>query len=232
MSCLSPPLTTIPLGEWYCPGCHHAGRTQGGATTNPHIWFCPDCKAERQLCLCCGKGGPTPVVDMGDVGDMGLGGGGASSSSSGRSGSSGSSGSSSSCSTSRGGRGESVVVKCALASCGRFYHYACIRKEPLAHFYGNSHSLFSCPQHYCATCETPGDLNSMLICCRCPSAFHAQCLPPIEEGSWRSVMGRQIVCPHHTQDTRRRNRRIVLGRGKQKQSHAPVVVGGGGGNAQ
>jgi len=82
------------------------------------------------------------------------------------------------------------VLKCASATCDRFYHPLCLAKllpQVVEHVTpefekkiadGNP---FACPLHYCCVCK---GLENMMdpelqfaVCRRCPKAYHRKCLP-------------------------------------------------------
>lgn len=87
---------------------------------------------------------------------------------------------------------ERLVVRCGVASCGRFYHANCMNltKEDM-------NGAFFCPLHSCKHCgedhSTPQ--NELIPCRRCPKAYHEHCMPqqlcsPLDEKKSRSFKQR------------------------------------------
>jgi len=83
------------------------------------------------------------------------------------------------------------VRPCLVASCGHFYHPACM-KEAKRHMNLNNaaRSLKEmCPLHWCCVCGKQGDdggnegeNNELVQCRRCPTAYHRGCIPPSWNG--------------------------------------------------
>ncbi|XP_027329320.1 protein ENHANCED DOWNY MILDEW 2-like isoform X2 [Abrus precatorius] len=82
------------------------------------------------------------------------------------------------------------VIKCASATCDRFYHPHCVAKllpqvvkhvaEELERNIADG-DPFTCPLHYCCVCkELENKIDPELrfaVCWRCPKSYHRKCLP-------------------------------------------------------
>ncbi|TKY57357.1 ENHANCED DOWNY MILDEW 2 [Spatholobus suberectus] len=82
------------------------------------------------------------------------------------------------------------VIKCASATCDRFYHPHCVAKllpqvvkhvaEELERNIADG-DPFTCPLHYCCVCkELENKMDPELqfaVCRRCPKSYHRKCLP-------------------------------------------------------
>ncbi|KAL3133843.1 hypothetical protein ABBQ32_008313 [Trebouxia sp. C0010 RCD-2024] len=67
------------------------------------------------------------------------------------------------------------VFRCGVASCGRFYHAACVEKTE-----EEMQAAFLCPLHTCKRCggdESNTGKGELVPCRRCPKAFHEHCMP-------------------------------------------------------
>ncbi|MES1909862.1 MAG: hypothetical protein MHM6MM_002552 [Cercozoa sp. M6MM] len=99
----------------------------------------------------------------------------------------------------------SVLVRCAVAGCGRWYHWRCVAAHAATVPMDGGTLRFRCPAHKCAVCQWPecasarnsGDLEGaqedtsvlskrkkkamqsmqLLQCARCCISFHTQCAP-------------------------------------------------------
>lgn len=70
------------------------------------------------------------------------------------------------------------LIKCSTANCNKFFHYECIKDNPLFKFFdANKHKKFRCSLHYCAKCKISGDTMAIAQCLRCPRAYHLKCYP-------------------------------------------------------
>lgn len=80
------------------------------------------------------------------------------------------------------------VYCCCLVVC------RCLEAMALVNWSSDKKS-FRCPQHYCASCDnaTGTGNNVIVLCNRCPVAFHLTCLPDTITRLNRKVM----VCPAH-----------------------------------
>ncbi|KAK7385995.1 hypothetical protein VNO78_32013 [Psophocarpus tetragonolobus] len=82
------------------------------------------------------------------------------------------------------------VIKCASATCDRFYHPHCVAKllsqvvehvaEELERNIADG-DPFTCPLHYCCVCkQLENKMDHELqfaVCRRCPKSYHRKCLP-------------------------------------------------------
>nr|XP_032806735.1 histone-lysine N-methyltransferase NSD2-like isoform X4 [Petromyzon marinus] len=90
------------------------------------------------------------------------------------------------------------VRRCAVSSCGRFYHEECVQRSSAAVFEGRR---FRCPLHVCLSCHLAYPASSrasrgrMQRCVRCPVAYHTSdsCLAA---GS-KVLSPYSIVCSGH-----------------------------------
>ncbi|KAK9844902.1 hypothetical protein WJX74_008431 [Apatococcus lobatus] len=71
--------------------------------------------------------------------------------------------------------GARELYRCAVATCGRFYHPSCLGQTPMQ----ADDAPFACPLHKCKSCgsEEDGQRNEIVPCRRCPTAYHQQCAP-------------------------------------------------------
>lgn len=67
----------------------------------------------------------------------------------------------------------SVVFRCGVAACGRFYHADCMKSQ------ADMKRGFLCPLHTCRKCgKDQSEMKGELVPCRrCPKAFHEHCMP-------------------------------------------------------
>lgn len=68
-----------------------------------------------------------------------------------------------------------LVFRCGVASCGRFYHAACLNMTE-----EDMQAAFLCPLHTCRSCggdESDTGKGELIPCRRCPKAFHEHCMP-------------------------------------------------------
>ncbi|DBA75188.1 TPA: hypothetical protein ACH3X1_010495 [Trebouxia sp. C0004] len=68
---------------------------------------------------------------------------------------------------------KSIVFRCGVAACGRFYHADCTKSQK------DMKRGFLCPLHTCKKCgRDQSDVKGELVPCRrCPKAFHERCMP-------------------------------------------------------
>ncbi len=71
----------------------------------------------------------------------------------------------------------SELIKCSTLNCYRFYHVSCISNSKLIKFLDGNKTRFRCPLHFCVKCGSTNDTLSMVQCFRCPTGYHAKCLP-------------------------------------------------------
>ncbi|CAM9375520.1 unnamed protein product [Lampetra fluviatilis] len=98
------------------------------------------------------------------------------------------------------------VRRCAVSSCGRFYHEECVQRSSAAVFEGRR---FRCPLHVCLSCHLAYPASSrasrgrMQRCVRCPVAYHTSdsCLAA---GS-KVLSPYSIVCSGHFAPNKRDN---------------------------
>ena len=118
------------------------------------------------------------------------------------------------------GTGPTLVKKCSMGRCGRFYHKKCacvlstvVALRPSIECCGVpcpvcrclekismvvwSGETFRCPQHYCCGCSLSGDGAAMLQCIRCPVAFHVSCVPQQQIPLSVRLNKKMIVCAAH-----------------------------------
>jgi hypothetical protein len=95
------------------------------------------------------------------------------------------------------------VRPCLVASCGHFYHPACMKetKKTLKLNHAARSLKEICPLHWCSKCKKQGDdndgdgegdngdtgdpNNELVQCRRCPVSYHRGCIPP----SWNGFEG-------------------------------------------
>jgi len=92
------------------------------------------------------------------------------------------------------------VRPCLVASCGHFYHPACVKEAKRNMKLNNAARSLKdmCPLHWCCICgkqgETGGSTNTttdgsqnneLVQCRRCPTAYHRGCIP----SSWNGLEG-------------------------------------------
>ncbi|KAL3668229.1 hypothetical protein V7S43_007087 [Phytophthora oleae] len=84
------------------------------------------------------------------------------------------------------------VFRCSVASCGKFFHQACIDANKMSRRAGGkakpgsstveelleSDASFRCPRHICFVCEGKKKSSDLMCCLKCPEAYHPQCVPP------------------------------------------------------
>ncbi|XP_055585107.1 nuclear receptor binding SET domain protein isoform X2 [Uranotaenia lowii] len=94
--------------------------------------------------------------------------------------------------------------RCAVASCGKYYHIPCLRLFPQHQLTStpNSSTLF-CSHHTCHTCVSDNPRananttkGQMIRCIKCPTSYHtdAKCIPA---GS-QLLSNVAMICPKHT----------------------------------
>ncbi|KAJ7988826.1 hypothetical protein DPEC_G00313220 [Dallia pectoralis] len=100
------------------------------------------------------------------------------------------------CFACKGSDGE--VRRCSVLHCGRFYHDACLRPNPLAAF---DNKGFRCPLHTCLSCHYScrsnprASMGKMMRCLRCPVAYHTgeMCVAAGSE----MLTPATIICSNH-----------------------------------
>ncbi|KAG1705860.1 hypothetical protein DVH05_002424 [Phytophthora capsici] len=84
------------------------------------------------------------------------------------------------------------VFRCSVASCGKFFHQACVDANKMSRRAGSkakpgsstvedlleSDASFRCPRHICFVCEGKKKSSDLMCCLKCPEAYHPQCVPP------------------------------------------------------
>uniref|UniRef100_H3D4D3 Nuclear receptor binding SET domain protein 2 n=1 Tax=Tetraodon nigroviridis TaxID=99883 RepID=H3D4D3_TETNG len=95
-------------------------------------------------------------------------------------------------------KSEGSVRRCHVPHCGKFYHEACIRLNPLTVF---DNKGFRCPLHTCLGCcygnrtKPKSTKGRLMRCLRCPVAYHAGDLC-VAAGS-EMVTSAAIICTNH-----------------------------------
>ncbi|KAM9354803.1 histone-lysine N-methyltransferase NSD2 [Pholidichthys leucotaenia] len=91
---------------------------------------------------------------------------------------------------------EGEVRRCYVPHCGKFYHEACVRLNPLTVF---DNKGFRCPLHSCLSCHhscrTKSATGRLMRCLRCPVAYHTGDLC-MAAGS-EMVTNTTIICTNH-----------------------------------
>jgi len=87
------------------------------------------------------------------------------------------------------------LIKCSTANCNKFFHYECIKDNPLFKFFdANKHKKFRCSLHYCAKCKISGDTMAIAQCLRCPRAYHLKCYP---RDKVHKINKKSLICQDH-----------------------------------
>ncbi|XP_070698721.1 histone-lysine N-methyltransferase NSD2 [Pempheris klunzingeri] len=93
---------------------------------------------------------------------------------------------------------EGAVRRCHVPHCGKFYHEACIRLNPLTVF---DNKGFRCPLHACLSChygcrtKQKSTKGRLMRCLRCPVAYHIGDLC-VAAGS-EMITNTAIICTNH-----------------------------------
>nr|XP_046269427.1 histone-lysine N-methyltransferase NSD2 isoform X3 [Scatophagus argus] len=93
---------------------------------------------------------------------------------------------------------EGTVRRCHVPHCGKFYHEACIRLNPLTVF---DNKGFRCPLHTCLGCyyscrtKHKSSKGRLMRCMRCPVAYHVGDLC-VAAGS-EMITNTAIICTNH-----------------------------------
>uniref|UniRef100_A0A665X1H8 Nuclear receptor binding SET domain protein 2 n=1 Tax=Echeneis naucrates TaxID=173247 RepID=A0A665X1H8_ECHNA len=93
---------------------------------------------------------------------------------------------------------EGEVRRCHVLHCGRFYHEACVRLNPLTSF---DNKGFRCPLHTCLSChygcrtKHKSNKGRLMRCLRCPVAYHIGDLC-VAAGS-EMITNTAIICTNH-----------------------------------
>uniref|UniRef100_A0A3B5AAQ8 Histone-lysine N-methyltransferase NSD2-like n=1 Tax=Stegastes partitus TaxID=144197 RepID=A0A3B5AAQ8_9TELE len=90
------------------------------------------------------------------------------------------------------------VRRCHVPHCGKFYHEACVRLNPLTVFDNRG---FRCPLHACLSChygcrtKQRSTKGRLMRCLRCPVAYHVgdQCVAAGSE----MITNTAIICTNH-----------------------------------
>jgi hypothetical protein len=86
---------------------------------------------------------------------------------------------------------DNMLLACYLPSCGKAYHYDCLRTFPWL----NTRGKILCPRHICNGCDKAfKSSKGVNHCTRCIKSYHDDCLP---EGSI-VLNHRYMVCDDHT----------------------------------
>ncbi|RLN27297.1 hypothetical protein BBJ28_00007226 [Nothophytophthora sp. Chile5] len=193
MNCLTPPLVSIPPGDWFCPDCEkdaakrmkaeqaeatngqhaEAPKTdgvdsalsaRGQLLSDPDSGTADDEPRSEEKCLLCGFGGE--------------------------------------------------LIVCEFQGCTKVYHQFCLGAYP---FPKDEDATWFCPRHTCAltgkkeTCEDPEKgsakmkhasprkttiKNLLWKCNSCPLALTDEALPQLTQGQIFSKKSRSFMCPH------------------------------------
>ncbi|XP_068436873.1 histone-lysine N-methyltransferase NSD2 isoform X2 [Clinocottus analis] len=93
---------------------------------------------------------------------------------------------------------DGAVRRCHVPHCGKFYHEACIRLNPLTVF---DNKGFRCPLHACLSChygcrtKQKSTKGRLMRCLRCPVAYHVGDLC-VAAGS-EMITNTAIICTNH-----------------------------------
>ncbi|XP_029316667.1 histone-lysine N-methyltransferase NSD2 isoform X2 [Cottoperca gobio] len=93
---------------------------------------------------------------------------------------------------------DETLRRCHVPHCGRFYHEACIRLNPLTVF---DNKGFRCPLHTCLSChygcrtKQKSTKGRLMRCLRCPVAYHVGDLC-VAAGS-EMITNTAIICTNH-----------------------------------
>uniref|UniRef100_M4BXT8 Histone-lysine N-methyltransferase n=1 Tax=Hyaloperonospora arabidopsidis (strain Emoy2) TaxID=559515 RepID=M4BXT8_HYAAE len=100
------------------------------------------------------------------------------------------------------------VFCCNVASCGKFYHQACIDANKMSRRGAKakpssstvdemlvSDASFRCPRHACLVCKGERKSRDLMHCLKCPEAYHPRCVPP--SARYNSV---GLLCWRHHDD--------------------------------
>nr|XP_033498962.1 histone-lysine N-methyltransferase NSD2 isoform X1 [Epinephelus lanceolatus]XP_033498963.1 histone-lysine N-methyltransferase NSD2 isoform X1 [Epinephelus lanceolatus]XP_033498964.1 histone-lysine N-methyltransferase NSD2 isoform X1 [Epinephelus lanceolatus] len=93
---------------------------------------------------------------------------------------------------------DGTVRRCHVQHCGKFYHEACIRLNPLTVF---DNKGFRCPLHTCLSChygcrtKQKSTKGRLMRCLRCPVAYHVGD-PCVAAGS-EMITNTAIICTNH-----------------------------------
>ncbi|XP_041828591.1 histone-lysine N-methyltransferase NSD2 isoform X2 [Melanotaenia boesemani] len=93
---------------------------------------------------------------------------------------------------------EGEVRRCHVPHCGKFYHEACVRLNPLTVF---DNKGFRCPLHACLSChygcrtKHKSNKGRLMRCLRCPVAYHIGDLC-VAAGS-EMITNTAIICTNH-----------------------------------
>lgn len=91
------------------------------------------------------------------------------------------------------------LIKCDEGMCGKMYHSHCAKDLAKAKFDTTEvdGERFVCPLHTCANCDLgisgKNNYQKMVRCIRCPTVYHACCLPAGIERKGKT----RIICPRH-----------------------------------
>ncbi len=141
---------------------------------------------------------------------------------------------------------EEFVTKCAVISCGRFYHNTCAQMDDRVRRIKDRKGVksFKCPQHYCRICKkSAAELHRqqpVVKCTRCPNAYHELCisgLPASEKHHSYLRKGKMMVCCDHELDDREkadlavqqlRREAVIEAEGEEEESIEGRKEGGSG----
>ncbi|KAM4541559.1 histone-lysine N-methyltransferase NSD2 isoform 1-T1 [Fundulus diaphanus] len=93
---------------------------------------------------------------------------------------------------------EAELRRCHVPHCGKFYHEACVRLNPLTVF---DNKGFRCPLHTCLSChygsrtKHKATKGRLMRCLRCPVAYHVGDLC-VAAGS-ETITNAAIICTNH-----------------------------------
>ena len=86
-------------------------------------------------------------------------------------------------------------VLTGISACLRHYIAPCVRGS----LGGSGDMIFTCPAHFCHTCNVSGDSRHMLRCWCCPTSYHTRCAACLQQGRqcWRHVQDIAISVVTH-----------------------------------
>ncbi len=142
-----------------------------------------------------------------------------------------------------GNDGEEFVTKCAVVSCGRFYHDTCTQKDDRVRWVKDRKGVESCkcPQHYCRICKkSAAELQKqqpVVKCTRCPNAYHEVCISGLPASSKHHSFlrkGKMMVCCDHELDNREKEelaaqqlrREAAIEADVEEENNSEGVIGG------
>eukprot|EP01028_Stygiella_incarcerata_P012115 TRINITY_DN7284_c0_g1_i4.p1 TRINITY_DN7284_c0_g1~~TRINITY_DN7284_c0_g1_i4.p1 ORF type:complete len:598 (+),score=152.71 TRINITY_DN7284_c0_g1_i4:349-2142(+) len=96
------------------------------------------------------------------------------------------------------GEDDKDVIKCAVPSCGKFFHVACLNTLKGVEIIDKKKKLFKCPSHRCVFCGHSGHGVLNAHCIKCTRMFHTGCLEASKEKVvLLDSVPRGILCGKH-----------------------------------